>query len=315
MSKIKHFIALLKLEELILLFAVLAVLFLSFCVTGQFHLGQAGRIGNFFALICSFSLLFVGLHDVFCAEESVTTLALAGKIVCRSFTVLRDWLPLYFALSLYSCLYGLISLFNPNDQDALLLAIDRFIFGETPAVLMQSWTSGWLTELMSFCYLTMMAYPPALLLFVHWRSTKSAFHRVTVGLMVICLLGYCGYVIVPAIGPLFYIPQHFEEPLESGLLSKIRSDLDEEARNPRDCFPSMHVAVPFLMLLYSWKYYRPFLIIGAPIFVGIFISTMYLRYHYFIDLVAGLFLAAFVYRYGSHLDKWWATKQKLLSEG
>lgn len=315
MSKVKQYIALLRLEELILLFAVLVVLFLSFCVTGQFQLGQAGRIGNFFALICSFSLLFVGLHDVYYADKDLGTMALAARIAWRSITVLRDWLPLYFALSLYSCLYGLISLFNPNDQDALLLAIDRFIFGETPAVLMQNWTSGWLTEVMSFCYLTMMAYPPALLLCVHWRSTREAFHRVTVGLMVICLLGYCGYVIVPAIGPLAYIPQYFEEPLASGLLSEIRSDIIDEGRTPRDCFPSMHVAVPFLMLLYSWKFYRPFMLLGAPIFVGIFISTIYLRYHYFIDLIAGLLLAAFVYRYGNHLEKWWANKQSSLSEG
>ena len=314
MGNVRKLIAALRLEELILFFAVMAVLFLSYCVTGQFHLGQAGRIGNFFALICSFSLLFVGLHDVYFAEKEVTTLSLAGKIVCRSFTVLRDWLPLYFALSLYSCLYGLISLFNPNDQDATLLSIDRFIFGETPAVIMQRWTSGPLTELMSFCYLMMMAFPPALLLCVHWRCSKQTFHRVTVGLMVICLLGYCGYVLVPAIGPLFYIPQQFNEPLSSGLLSKIRSDLDVEARNPRDCFPSMHVAVPFLMLLYGFKFYRPFLILGVPIFVGIFISTMYLRYHYFIDLVAGLLLATFVYLYGGHLEEWWMDEQRKLRE-
>ncbi len=305
----RRLVCFLTIEEAMLCLAIVVVLLLSFSVTGEFHLGRAGRIGNFFALICSCSLLVVGLHDVYHADEELPTMTLAKQILWRSISVLRDWLPLYFALSLYSYLYGLVSLLNPVDCDDLLLAADRALFGETPAVLMQSWVSPWLTEVLSFCYLSMMVFPPALLLCVHWKCDRESFHRVTVGLMVICLLGYCGYVLVPAVGPQVYMQAKFNVPLTGGLLSKIGHDIIEQGRNPRDCFPSMHVAVPFLMLLYSWVYWRPFLFVGFPLFVGIFISTMYLRYHYIVDLFAGMILAVAVFYGGVYLQKWWLLKQ------
>ena len=46
------------------------------------------------------------------------------------------------------------------------------------------------------------------------------------------------------------------------------------------------------MLWYSARYSRTLLIIVAPLIIGNWISTIYLRYHYAIDDVAGFAVAA-----------------------
>jgi len=61
-----------------------------------------------------------------------------------------------------------------------------------------------------------------------------------------------------------------------------------------DCFPSLHTAQPLAILIIAYKYERKlFYILLLPIMMTIF-STMYLRYHYGIDVIAGIILAVFV---------------------
>src|SRR5208337_444080 len=63
------------------------------------------------------------------------------------------------------------------------------------------------------------------------------------------------------------------------------------ARIHRDVFPSMHVAISFLVWLYALRNSRPLFWILSPRILSLWVSTIYLRYHYLVDVVAGLLLA------------------------
>jgi membrane-associated phospholipid phosphatase len=59
----------------------------------------------------------------------------------------------------------------------------------------------------------------------------------------------------------------------------------------RDVFPSMHAGVPVAIFLFSARYFRPVAVICGLWVPHIVISTMFLRYHYMIDVIAGILLA------------------------
>jgi membrane-associated phospholipid phosphatase len=81
-------------------------------------------------------------------------------------------------------------------------------------------------------------------------------------------------------------------PLEGvWLFQTIREALDKAEGITRDCFPSGHTELTLLVLYYARKFHRrTFWWILAPA-TAIIISTVYLRYHYVIDVLAGALVA------------------------
>ena len=301
-------------QEFILLAAFFLLTIISLGMTGSVHIGRAGRICHSLILIIACFLAYVGVKDTITAPREVPTSTLAWQISKRTFTIMRDWLPLFFAISMYSALYGLTESFNMVNRDAELLAADRFIFGETPAILFDNYIVWWVTEILSMAYMTMMFFPPVLLCCLYIKGDRRSFQRVTVSLMVLCFLGYSGYFLVPAIGPAKYMPKAFKNHLLGGSIANIEQTFIQQSRNPRDCFPSMHTAIPTLMNCFAATSFRPFLVVGLPLLGGIMMATLYLRYHYFVDIVAGLLLALLVYFFTTPLMSFWQGEQERISK-
>jgi membrane-associated phospholipid phosphatase len=66
----------------------------------------------------------------------------------------------------------------------------------------------------------------------------------------------------------------------------------DAARAPRDVFPSLHVAISALVWWYGARLGRFwFWGLSLPVFAN-WISTLYLRYHYLVDVLAGWVVAA-----------------------
>jgi membrane-associated phospholipid phosphatase len=107
-------------------------------------------------------------------------------------------------------------------------------------------------------------------------------------------LSYLGYIAVPAIGPRF-LPSIVEAQRTSltGLLffQPVRRMLDSAEGITRDCFPSGHTELTLLVLYYARKFHRCTFWWLLPFGIGIVLSTVYLRYHYFVDVVAGALVA------------------------
>ena len=73
----------------------------------------------------------------------------------------------------------------------------------------------------------------------------------------------------------------------------------------RDCFPSLHTAITVIVTTFAYKYRRWLFWFLLPVNIGIVMATVYLRYHYVIDVIAGLALAAFCVWAGPRLNELW----------
>jgi membrane-associated phospholipid phosphatase len=64
-------------------------------------------------------------------------------------------------------------------------------------------------------------------------------------------------------------------------------------KNKWDAFPSGHTLIVLVLLHYSYRFASRIFLIYLPLVLSLVISTVYLRYHYFVDVVAGAALAPF----------------------
>ena len=173
--------------------------------------------------------------------------------------------------------------------DALLLRLDQDLFGATPA----QWLSvrSWRSEVLSAAYIFFVPLLAInLVRYIFWqRERLESFYR---GLFFLYAVGFTGYACVPAAGPYIAYPELFGEAITGGVLTQVNAQMVAHGSNGVDVWPSLHVAVTTYILGVAWRNNRrEFLVLLAPaLLLGA--SIFYLRYHYAVDLIAGLALAA-----------------------
>ena len=177
-------------------------------------------------------------------------------------------------------------------QDAMLQRIDAACVGVTPSVTAQALVTPWLTEIMSLCYLLFFPYLFISLIYYAWRGL-TVFRQLTVGLFTLYALGFLGYSTVPAAGPYLALPDAFSVPLTGWAITRFNAYVVASGSNGVDVFPSLHCAVSCFLLFFDRQHTRwRFRLYLAPC-VCLWLATIYLRYHYLVDVVAGFALAAF----------------------
>lgn len=203
----------------------------------------------------------------------------------------RDWLPFLLFLLFYEAFRTrLAQSFQGADLDPALLAWDRRLFGETPSVWLDALVHPALTNLMTLAYFLHLLLPPVVA-FAWYRRRRSGFREFLLAVLLSGVMGSIGYVLVPGIGPAMAYPELYAEPL-GGLLYAPITTLMDAARAPRDVFPSLHVGLSTIVLVYGARLGRRWLWVLLPLVVGNWISTIYLRYHYLVDVFAGWAVAA-----------------------
>jgi membrane-associated phospholipid phosphatase len=222
--------------------------------------------------------------------------------------VVRDFVPFLIALVFYETLHDLTPFLRPDVADASLIAIDRKLLGVDAAVWMGKFGRPWLTHVMVFCYLSYFFAPAILASLIYWTGRRQLFRDFLVSLCVTTLLGYTGYLLVPAVGPYIYQAALFPERLPGGGLASsesLISTIDALKGYARDCFPSLHTAHTTVVLVFAWRWSRAAFFLYLPIAIGLYVSTIYLRMHYAVDVLAGFVTAALAVALGTRLERWW----------
>jgi membrane-associated phospholipid phosphatase len=181
---------------------------------------------------------------------------------------------------------------HPERMDALLQRLDTLGVGTNLSLRLQPWTQPALTEFFSFCYI--LFFPCLLFSMIYYFCGEVALlKRFVSGLFAIYGLGFLGYSLLPAAGPYLSMTDQFTKPLDGWWVTKWNAAIVTAGSNKVDVFPSLHCAVSCFLLFFDRRH-RPwrFKLYLVPA-VGLWLSTIYLRYHYFIDVLAGFALAAF----------------------
>ena len=180
--------------------------------------------------------------------------------------------------------------------DDMLHQWDRYLLGETPAVAWEGWLYPGLEDLAMAGYLFFFYYLLAGPFYYCFRDL-SLFRKCVVGLFTIYGISLLGYTVFPAGGP--HLVLTFHTSLHGPWLLDWTLNAVNQGSNNVDVFPSVHVAVTVYLLLFDWQHARRlFWRYLAPCTV-LWWSTLYLRFHYFVDLLAGVAVA---------LVGWWTAQ-------
>ncbi|HHW20710.1 MAG TPA: DUF167 family protein [Thermodesulfovibrio thiophilus] len=225
-------------------------------------------------------------------------------------TFIRDiGLPVLSVLIAFDTVGELIPLLNPDDIDRELLKLDYSILGFYPYVAFEKIASPLLTELMQISYCFYYALPFLLGYYLIKKGQKIVFYRALFIVIFCYYLSYIGYMIFPALGPRYSMPGMFQQELNGVFLANtIRDFLNYLEGIKRDAFPSGHVGISLVILFLMLKYSRKLFWISLVPVLFLIISTIYCRYHYFSDVLGGIFLAVVSLVAGNLYYNFWLKK-------
>ncbi len=228
---------------------------------------------------------------------------------------ISHWYTIPLILMTFKELYLMVHPINPHDFDSLLIQIDRAIFGSDPTYLLDRMATPSLTEFLQICYSSFYLLWIVLGFDLLSSKNEKGFLFYLFVLMYGFYTSFIGYVLVPAIGPRFTLynfvnldrdlPGLCITPLLRSIINSGES-ITNAARAAmvaqRDCFPSGHTEMTLITIAIAMKYRAKSAMLIAPLGLGVIYATVYMRYHYGIDVIAGAILGVYVLATASWLE-------------
>lgn len=229
----------------------------------------------------------------------------------------RFWTALLYRIGIYGTVQlsyfffkHLLPVVNPGTLDHSLYELDKLLFGFEPAVWADQFVTPATTEWFAFfywCYFFLLAahiFP-----IVFGARNQQLVGEFMLGMLITVCIGHTGYILVPGFGPYRAMPHMFQHELPSGLWMDLVWSTVRSGGAMKDIFPSLHTAGPCFIAMFSFRnrdrlpfrYTWPLITFFAANIIG---ATMFLRWHYVIDVFAGFTLATIAALVAPVVTRW-----------
>jgi membrane-associated phospholipid phosphatase len=221
----------------------------------------------------------------------------------------------------YFTLHRVLPLVNPHSLDLELHALDLKWFGIEPALYLERFVTPNTTEWFSFFYYSyfylVVGHLVPIIFFGRNQRTAAQFG---LGMTLLAVVSHTLYLYVPGYGPYRALAQEFARPLPDGVWWGIVQQTVSFGGAQKDIFPSLHTAFPAFIAMYSFQHrdstpYRYCWPVTAFVTANVIVATMFLRWHYLIDVVVGLILATGAFVGSTCLVDWEARRRQRMRTG
>jgi len=215
----------------------------------------------------------------------------------------RYWYPHLFFLFCFEELGHLMTLVTPHWQDAKLIAADYWLTGVHPSVWLEQFATPFRNDAMQLVYFTYFTYLLIVGGVLYVRKDWRAYWSVMTYSMAGYMIGYFIAMLFPIQSPWFAMAGWWKGPLQGGPFTAMMSFIEHYGRVRGAAFPSAHVTGATAALWGAWKHRRWLFWTLLPLYVGMCASTVWGRYHYFVDVLGGMITGTLGYVIGSWVMK------------
>jgi hypothetical protein len=220
--------------------------------------------------------------------------ALLGGLVAASFLQLRKILPTATSRVL----------------DSQIASFDMRVFHYEPALAWDRFVNASTVEWFAFFYLSYFVLVALHVLVVPFLIKDArVLAELSLGIMAVYCVAHVTYMLVPGFGPFVHFAGSFQHPLEGGFWWGCVQKTVSAGGAFKDIFPSLHTGAPTFLALFSFRHRRlaPFRYtwpVMAFFASQIILATMFLRWHYLADIVAGIALASTALFATARITRW-----------
>ena len=224
----------------------------------------------------------------------IFSLVIKNKISNNFFQLLQNILVFALMTFLYKETAMLNTLIFPK-IDEFLSNLDQNIFKFQPSIeFSKHFNSLFFSELFYFGYFCYYLLP-LVVLGILYKFLPQKIEEFGFILITSFLLYYFIFIIIPAEGPQFYFtfPDNYIEA--QGIFGNAIKLIQKNGEASTAAFPSSHVGISWIVIFWLYQNFRKSVKYFLPFVILLMFSTVYIKAHYFVDVVAGFLTAPIVF--------------------
>ena len=282
--------------------ATLAYIAIEFAIVLIFMVGRPG-----WAYLLLFYLVAAGIVILIVMFD----LTVSGLF----WRALRLVYPLFLFPFLYEAVGPQIFLVFDHPFDPHVIALEKMVFGIDPAFALQQYMEIWLNELMNAGYISYYFMLPVSAIILLFKKRWDALERLVLTGAITFYVCYLIFIFYPVIGPRFFLSEHYYLPIIGPFFTPLTQRILAGGGLYGAAMPSSHCAVALVAL---WILVREVPKTAIPSFILLSLlcaGTVYGRYHYISDVVAGLLMGAVMLRLAGSWQRKFNARTKELTSG
>lgn len=223
--------------------------------------------------------------------------AIFGLSVARArkvpfLSVVSHWYPTLLFLFFFEEIGLIVHAIFPGWFDEHLIRADYALFGVHPTVWIEQFSNYWLNEYMQLTYTSYFLLTIGLAAYLWLKGRREDFAVFIASTCAAYYLCYVIFVLFPIESPHHTLRHLQQVELAGGPFTDFINLIEKHGRVHGGAFPSAHVAGSVVVLISAWRFTRRAGYWMTPLVASICVATVYGRYHYAMDVFAGIAMAA-----------------------
>ncbi len=230
-------------------------------------------------------------------------------VLCRLFNAQQNRFIMFFRIFYVQLLYALFFreciilsqlMYNGMSFDAIFANMDFALFGYQPSKIFHKKVpdNRLITEIFFFSYFFYY-----LLITTGWwllyfkGKYKEAIRSLTIVTCAFYIM-YILYVFFPVKGPKYFFPELYQvwyNTFHGYFITDFMKCIFNNMNIGGAAFPSSHVAISFISIVLNFMYNRKLAWVYLPLTIMLYLSTVFIYAHYFVDVAAGIATGIFLY--------------------
>jgi membrane-associated phospholipid phosphatase len=231
---------------------------------------------------------YLALHVAIGAAIVALCLAAERWPASEALRFVRSWYPLPLYIFFFEELQGLVHAIFPGWFDRWLIAFDYGFAHAHPSVWLGQFANPALNDAMQFCYMTYFLFLVLVPGALYFSRERVAFWTTMTATAMAHYTVYVIALLFPIESPYFALASLNPKPLVGGPFTATIELVEHFGRVHGAAFPSAHVAGSMVAIWAAARYRRGIFYACLPFFVGMCVATVYGRYHYVADVLAGI---------------------------
>lgn len=230
-----------------------------------------------------------------CVIAAILSLTLVQETLPHPWQFIRDWYPLSTIALFYFEMGKLTQLVFHRFFDDAIIRWEKRVFRGMPCIeLSHKFPSLLLSEVLHLCYFSYYLIAVFLAAWLYFQGKVVPFQETVFAETLTFNLSLLCYPFIPATGPRYHFDK-IEGKLASGFFFRLTHAILSTGSSKGTAFPSSHVSLSVIVLLCALRYDTTAFLILLPLCTGLTLGTVFGRFHYAIDALAGAVLAMLIF--------------------
>jgi len=201
---------------------------------------------------------------------------------------LRHWYPVFLFTFLYEETRYLIHLLFPNFFDLWINNLELAIFGNYPTVWLENFSFPILNEYFLMAYFSYYFLLPVSGIALYFGGKIREFDSMVFASAVAFYISYLGFIFFPVEGPRYALAALHQVQIKGFVFVPLAQWIVKVGGLHGGCMPSSHVAIAWVVFVFTYQYKRRLFYVMGPLIICLFIGTVWGRFHYILDVLAGI---------------------------